>query len=77
MIAGSRVMWKRLSTEQKCELAVLLVGWQDRRARRIEAGLPASSSEGSNNDPTMEDSFDDESTPSPTPVHADFTLEQT
>ena len=63
MTASSSALWETLSTEQKYELAGLA------------AGLPASSSEVSDNDPMMEKASDDEPVPGPTPVHAVFTME--
>ncbi|EMS55965.1 hypothetical protein TRIUR3_08707 [Triticum urartu] len=54
MTASSSALWETLSTEQKYELAGLA------------AGLPASSSEVSDNDPMMEKASDDEPVPVPT-----------
>ncbi|XBJ05805.1 hypothetical protein VPH35_024521 [Triticum aestivum] len=54
MTASSSALWETLSTEQKYELADLA------------AGLPASSSEVSDNDPMMEKASDDEPVPVPT-----------
>ena len=63
MTASSSALWETLPTEQKYELAGLA------------AGLPASSSEVSDNDPTMEKASDDEPVPVPMLVHAIFTME--
>ena len=62
----------------KHAVAALAATWQRRHARRIEAGLQASSPEVSDNnddDPTMEMGSDNPA-PESAPVHAGFTMEQ-
>lgn len=51
-------MWNNLSMKQNHELASLPACWQARCGRRIEAHLPASSPEVSDDDQTMEDVSD-------------------
>jgi hypothetical protein len=75
MTAGGEALWESLFTEMKHAVAALAAAWQSRRARRIEAGLPASSPEASDDDPSMEMGSDD-TAPAPTPVHAGITIEQ-
>lgn len=69
------MMWKSLSTEQKHEVEALAAGWQGFHVRQIELGMPASSPELSDYDPTMEDAFDDKLEPLPTPIHVGLTVE--
>ena len=64
-------MWNNLSMKQNHELASLPACWQARCGRRIEAHLPASSPEVSDDDQTMEDVS---TTSRPAPVHASFTM---
>jgi hypothetical protein len=77
MIAGSEPLWENLSTEMKHEVTALVASWQSRRARRIEAGMPARSPEVSDDedDPTVETNSED-TAPEPAPVHAGITMEQ-
>ena len=63
-------MLESLFMEQKHELASLASGWLGFRSRRIEAGLPASSLEVSDNDPMMQTASDKESVPLPVTFHA-------
>ena len=63
MTASSWAIWNGLSMEKKHEVEGLAVGWQDRHARRTEAGMPASLPEVRDKDLTIEDASDDEPEP--------------
>ncbi|KAE8801635.1 NHL repeat-containing protein 2 [Hordeum vulgare] len=77
MTACDNKLWKSLSTEMKHEVAALTAAWQSCRARRIEAGMPASSPDvfDDKDGPTMETGSDDTASEL-APVHASFTMEQ-
>ena len=77
MTASGHALWYSLSPEMKHAVAALVAAWHSRCARRIEAGLPASSPEVSDDedDPMMETDSDD-TAPAPAHVHAGFTMEQ-
>lgn len=55
MALSSKALWDSLSGEQKKELSGIAAGWQARQASRIQAGLLASSPEGSDVDEPMDD----------------------
>lgn len=61
----------------EAQVAAIAAARQSRHARQIEAGLPASSPKFSDDedDPTMQTGSDD-TKPTPSPVHAGFTMEQ-
>ena len=78
MTASGKALWDSLSPEMKHAVAALAAAWHSRRSRWIEAGLPASSPEVSDDedDTTMETGSDDSALAPALPVHAGFTMEQ-
>jgi hypothetical protein len=75
MTASAKAMWDSLSPEMKQAVAGLAAAWLSRRARRIEAGLPASSPEVSDED-SLETGSNDTAPAPASPVHAGLTMKQ-
>ena len=75
MAARGNALWDSLSSEMKHEMAALAAAWQFRRARRIEQGIPASSLEVFDDDPTMETGFDNNLALEPMLMHVSLTME--
>ena len=75
MTAGGEALWGTLSAAMKYEVAALAAICQSHCAKQIEADMPTSSLEVSDNDPTMETGSDDDSLPEPAVVHVGLTME--
>ncbi|KAE8809584.1 NHL repeat-containing protein 2 [Hordeum vulgare] len=77
MTAVGEALWDNLYSEMKREVAVLAAARQSRCVTQIEAGLPASLPEVSDDnedDTTMETGFDHTALPPVPPVHYDNTM---